>query len=157
MEMVRVACERTDGLRWEPRRLFPTADEIIWDPNLPADSPARALRFRFGHVLMRPYSPQGFRDIACLDGETRKLYVEKDDRWPKIWGWPLAIAKPDAQEYPAIVPGSCMFVYKRFGDELLAEEKPKVELYLGHILLVKLSHLQNIEVVFTPSPVPQEY
>lgn len=116
-------------------------------PGLPDDSKVWDIAFPPRNILIRTHSPEGKTPGG--------LYVEKNHKWAKIWGWVLAIRNDDMQIDPTIRAGS-MVIFKRYAEETLAYDDPQTEQWLGHKLDVCLIHIDSLECVFDPPLVPLE-
>ena len=128
------------------------------DPRLPANSSVRRTRFHARHVLIRPYIPEGFRAVPGMDPalpiEKRTIFVSgKNPKFPRVWGWVLAVREADLDIDPSLVPGA-MIVYDRFGDEYLDADKPAKPMFPGQKFETRLIHIDSIACSFNPALIP---
>lgn len=125
------------------------------DPRLPASSTVRRTHFHERHVLIRPYVPEGFREVPGMDKslpfEKRTIFVQgRNKKHPRVWGWILAVREADLDIDPSLVPGA-MIVYDRYGDEYLDADKPTVPQFVGQKFDTHLIHIDSIACTFNPS------
>lgn len=102
----------------------------------------RIKKLREGIVVIRSHSPEGRTPGG--------LYVAKNDKWPRIWGWILAIPRDTLRRYPLCRPGT-MIVYSRFSEELAGEDVSVDPDWTGPELPLSLMEVENIEGVFDPA------
>lgn len=121
------------------------AETMITSSLLPESSLASNIQVWENRVVIRPYSPEGKTESG--------LWVTKNDKWPRIWGWVLAIPERTLDEYPSLTPGA-MIVYKRYADEVLGYDKPSEANYDGEKLAVAIIHVDAIEASFIPPLIP---
>ncbi len=117
-------------------------DEIDYAPELAADSPVRAMGIRNDHILFRPYSPRGHTASG--------LWLERNPRHPKIWGWLLAVSRATRAKHPGLVPGAMLIVRRSHGEEV-ATDKPVRSRYIGHTLPVATIPLAAIQLSISPA------
>lgn len=119
-------------------------------PGLPENSHVHGMRLPARHVLIRTHSPVGLIDVAGMDPalpeELRTIYVERNSKHPRIWGWLLAVRYDDMQ-IDGILPGQ-MVIFKRYAEEEIDHDKPKRPLFLGHTLPISVIHISALEAVF---------
>jgi len=122
-----------------------TDDFVVWN-GMPINSKIhRVKQMREGTVILRSHSPEG----RTKGG----LFVCKNDKWPRIWGWILAIPRDTLRRYPLCRPGS-MIVYTRFSEELAGEDVSVDPNWAGPELPLYLMEIENVEAVFDPALVP---
>jgi len=122
-----------------------SSDIAVWG-GMPLHSKIhRVKRLREGLVIIRSHSPEGRTPGG--------LYVAKNDKWPRIWGWILAIPRETLRRYPLCRPGT-MIVYSRFSEELAGEDVSIDPAWCGPELPLSLMEVENIEAVFDPAIVP---
>lgn len=120
---------------------FLAEGEILIHEELPDDSFARQLVFRPGNYIVRSYSPSGITRGG--------LYVEKNTRWPRVWGHILCCAVDNIHN---LVPGQ-LVMFVRHSEDKLGEDKPVVEQYPGEKLPVEILNYKAIVAVIHDAPV----
>lgn len=125
------------------------------DPRLPANSVVRRTHFHERHVLIRPYVPEGFREVPGMDKslpfEKRTIFVQgRNKKHPKVWGWILAVRESDLDIDPSLVPGA-LVVFDRYGDEYLDADKPAVPQFPGQKFDINLIHIDSVACTFVPA------
>lgn len=123
---------------------------ILIDPAVPADSYVRTqlVHVPVHHVVIRPYTPAGFTKSG--------IFVERNSKFPRVWGWLLAMSAELADEMPELLLGS-MVGFQRFSDEELGQDAPPTERYIGHKLPVHIVHVDNLHFMIYPPIVKPEY
>jgi co-chaperonin GroES (HSP10) len=100
-------------------------------------------KIRPNRIVIRPYQPKG----KTAGG----VYLERNERWPNIFGHIIAIAK-DYQGAVPLNPGDLVH-FKHLTEEFLFDEAPQNPRYIGEIVECVLVHEENIRFVFDPAPV----
>ena len=127
---------------------FPSADEMVVDARLPADSIARYLRPQRGHILIRPVESEGVSKGGIIVQRTRKR--------PKVLAHVLAISRDDLAEHPQLEPGA-LVCFRRFADEDVGEDRPREERWLGQMLPVMIVHIKSVDSRVSDTDVQLEY
>lgn len=103
------------------------------------------------HVLIRPYSPVGFKKLQTVAGE-KTIWLERDEKHPKVWAHILAV-RHDTHKLTDLMPGD-LVLFKRHSEEVLGYETP---LHSPHRtkLPIAITHLDNVEAVATGEDAPK--
>ncbi len=144
----------TESAWWEE----PGHGRFCVDASLPYTSEAWHNVFPQRHVLLRPYVPERIREVPGCEYRAEHLRTivmpQRDRRHPAIWGWVLAIREADLALDPALEPG-VMVIFKRYSCERVGLDKPAQPRWLGDTLPCDVTHIDNIECVFSPALVEQ--
>jgi hypothetical protein len=122
-----------------------TTDIVLWNGMPDCSAIHRITYMREGLVLFRSHSPEG----RTPNG----LFITKNDKWPKVWGWILAIPRSTLRLYPNCKPGA-MIVYTRFAEEPYAEDQAVDPSWTGPDLPIDFLNVDAIEACFDPALVP---
>ena len=121
--------------------------DLVISEHVAADSPVRALAIPRDYLLVRPYSPKG----KTKGG----LWLERNPRHAKIWGWVLAIPAALLAQYPSLAPGN-QIVMNRWSYEPIEKEKPARQRYFGHHYVVLAMTVDDVHCAISPALVPME-
>lgn len=91
------------------------------------------------HVIIRPYSPKG----QTAGG----IFVERNEKHPRIWAWLLAVRYEDFIQQPALVPGS-MVTFVRHSAQVIGHERDTP---------FAVTHIDNLNAIVKPPPVEMEW
>ena len=119
--------------------------ELVSSSLLPDNSCVHSYRCWENRVLIRPFTPEGQTESG--------LWVTKNPKWAKIWGWILAVPERTLEENPQLRPGA-MVIYRRYAEEEVGFDKPLEENFIGEDLPVCVIHIDALEAVFDPPLVP---